>query len=99
MWERGEMKKAELSVFDISSMIINRVEKMPESMDYFCVGMIIATILALIPAAYNLSNSVVESISTSDIHLSVAEFYGLIFEKCSGPLAAVIDVAFGKTLW
>lgn len=99
MWERGEMKKAELSVFDISSMIINRVEKMPEGMDYFCAGIIMATILALIPAAYNLSNSAVESVSTSEIQLSVAEFYDLIFEKISGPLVAVIDAAFGKSLW
>lgn len=32
------MKKADLSVLDISSAIIARVESMPESMDYFYVG-------------------------------------------------------------
>jgi len=38
IWESRDVKKADLSVLDISSAIIARVESMPESMDYFYVG-------------------------------------------------------------
>jgi hypothetical protein len=38
VWESRDVKKADLSVLDISSAIIARVESMPENMDYFYVG-------------------------------------------------------------
>lgn len=38
IWEKREVKKAELSILDISSAIIARVEAMPENMDYFYAG-------------------------------------------------------------
>jgi len=38
MWEKKEVKKADLSVLDISSAIIARVEEIPEQMDYFYLG-------------------------------------------------------------
>ena len=38
MWEKREVKKADLSVLDISSAIIARVEAMPENLDYFYGG-------------------------------------------------------------
>lgn len=41
LWEKREVKKAELSVLDISSAIIARVEGMPENFDYFYGGKLI----------------------------------------------------------
>lgn len=38
MWEKKDVKKANLSVLDISSAIIARVEAMPENVDYFYIG-------------------------------------------------------------
>lgn len=38
MWESRDVKKADLSVLDISSAIIARVEAMPENMEYFYLG-------------------------------------------------------------
>lgn len=38
MWEKKDVKKANLSVLDISSAIIARVEQMPENIDYFYFG-------------------------------------------------------------
>jgi hypothetical protein len=43
MWESRDVKKADLSVLDISSAIIGRVESMPENMDYFYVGKLFNT--------------------------------------------------------
>jgi hypothetical protein len=44
MWESRDVKKADLSVLDISSAIIGRVESMPENMDYFYVGKLFNTL-------------------------------------------------------
>lgn len=45
MWEKKEVKKADLSVLDISSAIIARVEEIPEQMDYFYLGKYITYII------------------------------------------------------
>ncbi|BES92361.1 Male germ-cell putative homeodomain transcription factor [Nesidiocoris tenuis] len=50
MWEKREVKKADLSVLDISSAIIARVEAMPEHMDYFYAGMFVSVLLGLVPS-------------------------------------------------
>lgn len=49
MWESRDVKKADLSVLDISSAIIARVEAMPENMEYFYLGMVLALFLSLVP--------------------------------------------------
>lgn len=38
IWENKDVKRADLSVLDISSAIIARVETMQENMDYFYAG-------------------------------------------------------------
>jgi len=38
IWEDNDAKRADLSVLDISSAIIARVESMPENVDYFYGG-------------------------------------------------------------
>ncbi|XP_022910441.1 protein phtf isoform X2 [Onthophagus taurus] len=49
IWVRGEMRKARLKVLDISSLIIRKVEAMPNSMEYFYLGLIFSTFFALTP--------------------------------------------------
>ncbi|XP_054269233.1 protein phtf-like isoform X2 [Macrosteles quadrilineatus] len=58
MWDKRDVKKAELSVLDISSAIIARVESMPENLDYFYGGLIASLLLAAIPSLWRLSAGV-----------------------------------------
>ena len=58
IWTRRDIKKAELSVLDISSAIIARVESMPESMNYFYGGLMLSVVLSLIPSIKRLSDHV-----------------------------------------
>ncbi|XP_014253008.1 putative homeodomain transcription factor isoform X2 [Cimex lectularius] len=57
MWEKREVKKAELSVLDISSAIIARVEAMPEHIDYFYAGIFVSIFLGLVPSLYRLTEA------------------------------------------
>jgi len=94
LWDKREVKKAELSVLDISSAIIARVEGMPESLDYFYGGMLAAVLLAAVPSLYRLS-TVVSEMSTSAYPFSnVSSLLSL-----SDSLDTVIVSAFGATQW
>ncbi|XP_066262455.1 protein phtf isoform X2 [Euwallacea similis] len=48
IYERDEIKKADLSMLDISSIIISKVEAVSSSSDYFYAGMVVAMVLALL---------------------------------------------------
>lgn len=50
IWDCRETKKAEMSVLDISSAIIEKVEGMPETCDYIYIGVAFSLFLSLIPA-------------------------------------------------
>lgn len=50
IWDGREAKKAEMSVLDISSAIIERVEAMPETCDYAYIGVAFSVILSMVPA-------------------------------------------------
>ncbi|EAT35459.1 AAEL012375-PA, partial [Aedes aegypti] len=61
IWDAREAKKAEMSVLDISSAIIERVEAMPETCDYVYIGVVLSIILSLIPAFCRLCDATVDS--------------------------------------
>lgn len=99
IWKKHEIRKVELSVFDISCQIVSRVEEMAESMDYFYIGVIYAITLSFLPALFRLSNTAVDSAISSEVQLTVVELSGLVLEKLSGSMIAIIDAAFGTALW
>lgn len=100
LWTRRDIKKAELSVLDISSAIIARVESMPESMNYFFGGLLLSVVLSLIPSIKRLSdhfgidnsNNVTSSLIPNDLTCVTLETYSDILSK-------VIGLALGTTLW
>lgn len=95
IWERTEIKKADLSVFDISSVIISKVESMPESMDYFYMGIVLSTVLAVVPSFFRLCNSSAESNVANEIQIFIIEMSDLTFRQ----LSALMDAALGSTTW
>ncbi|CAH1108072.1 unnamed protein product, partial [Psylliodes chrysocephalus] len=56
IWEKNDMKKADLTMLEISSVIIGKVDCMPESRDYFYIGIVISTLLAFLPVICKISN-------------------------------------------
>jgi uncharacterized membrane protein len=99
IWKRNEIKKADLSMLDISSAIIGKVESTSQSMDYFYVGVIISTVHALIPVLFRLCNFTLESNSFVDGQYSIFELFDSITEKLPSSVTTLIEAAFGTTLW
>ena len=85
---------------DISSAIIERVESMPESMDYFYGGLVLSVLLSLMPSIRRLADRV--SSETINNSTSAELTYDLSFvnvEIYTDILCKIIDMAFGSTFW
>lgn len=75
IWDRkNEVKKAELSMLEISSAIIGKVESKPDSMDYFYIGIFFSTILSFLPVICRVINISTE-ITFIDVHNFLEEIY------------------------
>ncbi|XP_050445564.1 protein phtf isoform X1 [Cataglyphis hispanica] len=100
IWTRRDIKKAELSVLDISSAIIARVESMPESMNYFYGGLILSIALCLIPSIKRLSDHIgSDNISNVSVSLLPSDMIQVNLETYTDVLCRIIGIAFGSTFW
>ncbi|XP_062543085.1 protein phtf isoform X2 [Armigeres subalbatus] len=97
IWDAREAKKAEMSVLDISSAIIERVEAMPETCDYVYIGVVLSIILSLVPAFCRLCEATVDSASTTEINF--LEMPVLLLQKASFSCVAILRFAFGESTW
>ncbi|XP_029169459.1 putative homeodomain transcription factor [Nylanderia fulva] len=99
IWTRRDIKKAELSVLDISSAIIARVESMPESMNYFYGGLILSIALCLIPSIKRLSDHMGSDINISNVSVSLlpSDMTQANLETYTDIFCKIIGMAFGST--
>lgn len=56
IYKRDEIKKADLSMLDISSIIISKVEATPSTPDYFYAGIVLSTLLTFLPLICRLTD-------------------------------------------
>lgn len=99
IWTHRDIKKAELSVLDISSAIIAKVESMPESMDYFYAGLVLAVLLSSVPSLRRVSDHFgVDSMNSTISSLSPSELLTVDLKALSDAMCKFINVAFGSSL-
>ncbi|KYM79292.1 Putative homeodomain transcription factor [Atta colombica] len=100
IWTRRDIKKAELSVLDISSAIIARVESMPEGMNYFYGGLILSIALCLIPSIKRLSDHIgSDNIGNASVSLLPSDMIQINLETYTDVLCRIIGISFGNTFW
>ncbi|XP_052566153.1 protein phtf isoform X3 [Culex pipiens pallens] len=97
IWDAREAKKAEMSVLDISSAIIERVEGMPETCDYVYIGVALSIILSLIPAFCRLLEATFDPDNSTE--LNFLDMPVLLLEKASFSCLAILRFAFGQSTW
>uniref|UniRef100_A0A1Q3FBD7 Putative homeodomain transcription factor n=2 Tax=Culex tarsalis TaxID=7177 RepID=A0A1Q3FBD7_CULTA len=97
IWDAREAKKAEMSVLDISSAIIERVEGMPETCDYVYIGVVLSIILSLIPAFCRLLEATFDPDNSTE--LNFLDMPVLLLEKASFSCLTILRFAFGETTW
>lgn len=97
IWTRRDIKKAELSVLDISSAIIARVESMPESMTYFYSGLMLSIVMSIVPSIRRISDYIgMEGVGNNSFILDVTNFD---FQAFTEILSKFLYIAFGSTFW
>ncbi|XP_076598624.1 putative homeodomain transcription factor 1 [Chaetodon auriga] len=57
IWEQGECKKADMSVLEISGIILTRVKLVEQGMGYLVLGGLMTAILALLPFGFRLAQN------------------------------------------
>ncbi|XP_076327307.1 putative homeodomain transcription factor isoform X3 [Tachypleus tridentatus] len=58
IWERNECKKVDLTVLDISSAIVRKVDFSTQSNEYLIIGLLFSILVSLLPVLFRLQNSV-----------------------------------------
>uniref|UniRef100_A0A1L8DI46 Putative homeodomain transcription factor n=2 Tax=Nyssomyia neivai TaxID=330878 RepID=A0A1L8DI46_9DIPT len=98
IWDRRDAKKAEMSVLDISSAIIERVEAMPETCDYVYIGVFFSIILSLVPAVCRVCEATIDSSNSTEINF--LDVPVLLMETTSEfSLLTLMRLAFGESQW
>ncbi|KAL2712659.1 protein phtf isoform X5 [Vespula squamosa] len=99
IWTRRDVKKAELSVLDISSAIIARVESMPESMNYFYGGLILSIVLSLVPSIRRITDTLgIDNSGNTTVSIVPDDLKQVNLETYTDILCRLIDIAFGDTI-
>ncbi|XP_066585817.1 protein phtf [Prorops nasuta] len=100
IWTRREIKKAELSVLDISSAIIARVESMPEGLNYFYGGLMLGFVLSLVPSLRRFSDRIgIDSSHNTTGSLITTDFNQINYESYIVIICNVLDITLGSTIW
>lgn len=96
-WDGRDVKKVEMSVLDISSSIIKRVEAIPDTCDYVYMGLVFSLVLSLVPAFCRLCEAVINSSESNEINFM--DMPALLFERTSFSCEQTMRLAFGETAW
>lgn len=83
-----------MSVLDISSAIIERVEAMPETCDYVYIGVAFSIVLSFVPAFCRLCEAAINSTDSTEIH-----FLDLPALLTSLSSRQMLLLAFGESTW
>lgn len=100
LFKKHEAKKAEMSVLDISSSIIQRVDSIPETCDYVYIGLVLSLILSLTPTYCRLCEVALDSNSTGLPHI-IFDLHRVMMaqESASISFSSFMHLAFGQSSW
>ncbi|XP_060523961.1 protein phtf isoform X2 [Cylas formicarius] len=107
IWERNEIKKADLTMLDISSAIIAKVDTTLMTSDYFYAGIVVSAMLALLPCFCQLSEDTSEVNQFIDMWRNVSSQFvmsaspltalTIIAEELPSRMTQLSNVAWGST--
>ncbi|KAL7737707.1 hypothetical protein ACLKA6_006102 [Drosophila palustris] len=97
IWDQRDTKKAQLSVLEIASCIIERVDSLGVTNDYIYIGVFFSFLLTLIPTFCRLCEITIDADKASEI----SYFYmpQLLWEKSSASFFTLLGFAFGEAKW
>ncbi|BFG06202.1 putative homeodomain transcription factor [Drosophila madeirensis] len=99
IWDQRDAKKAQLSVLEIASCIIERVDSMGETNDYIYIGVVFSFLLTMIPTFCRLCVITLGSDAEKASEISYIYIPQLLWEKSSSSFFTLLGFAFGEARW
>ncbi|XP_022229009.2 protein phtf [Drosophila obscura] len=99
IWDHRDAKKAQLSVLEIASCIIERVDSMGETNDYIYIGVVFSFLLTMIPTFCRLCVITLGSDAEKASEISYIYIPQLLWEKSSSSFFTLLGFAFGEAKW
>ncbi|KAH8272868.1 hypothetical protein KR018_006160, partial [Drosophila ironensis] len=99
IWDQRDTKKAQLSVLEIASCIIDRVDSMGETNDYIYIGVVFSFLLTLIPVFCRLCEVTLGGDAEKAGEISYLYVPQLLWEKSSASPGTLLGFAFGEARW
>ncbi|XP_033246880.1 putative homeodomain transcription factor [Drosophila miranda] len=99
IWDQRDAKKAQLSVLEIASCIIERVDSMGETNDYIYIGVVFSFLLTMIPTFCRLCVITLGSDAEKASEISYIYIPQLLWEKSSSSFFTLLGFAFGEAKW
>lgn len=73
IWQQSECQKVDLTVLDISSAVIRKVDRCKHSGEYFALAIVFSFVLALVPGLYRVQARGIEMANPTNGHLSTTD--------------------------
>lgn len=86
-----------MSVLDISSAIIERVDAIPDTCEYVYIGLALSIMLSLVPVFCRLCEAAANMSNSAELH--VMDIPGILMENTSSSSYEIGKLAFGSTSW
>lgn len=86
-----------MSVLDISSAIIERVDAIPDTCEYVYIGLVLSIMLSLVPVFCRLCEAAATMSNSSELH--VLDIPAILMENTSASCVEIVKLAFGNTTW
>ncbi|TDG50163.1 hypothetical protein AWZ03_003379 [Drosophila navojoa] len=97
IWDQRDAKKAQMSVLEISSCIIERVDSLGVTNDYIYIGVFFSFLLTLIPTFCRLCEITIDADKANDISYFYIPL--LLWKKSSSSFFTLFGFAFGEEQW
>lgn len=97
IWEHNQTKKAEMSVLDISSAIIERVDAIPDTCEYVYIGLVLSIMLSMVPIFCRMCEAAANMTNSTELH--VMDIPLILMENMTSPSFEMLKIAFGNTMW
>lgn len=88
-----------MSVLDISSAIIERVDAIPDTCEYVYIGLALSVLLSLVPVFCRMCEAAANMSNSTELH--VLDIPAILMENMTSSSASVelLHIAFGHSMW
>ncbi|XP_064079956.1 protein PHTF2-like isoform X1 [Macrobrachium nipponense] len=95
IFEGADLKKVDLSVLDISSAVISKVDSLQHNTYYLQFGLVMAVMISLVPSIYRLDYSILGETLEDIVTTDLGSWHKILLSSSQ----KLFDSLFGRNIW